>query len=77
MQKNLKCSPFIETALENLFKNELSQYKQHKSKIMQIVKSEKSRCAINNNISKFFHNDNDTKKVMSKLKSIIKNLPGK
>lgn len=65
-----------ETALENLFKNGLSQYKQQKNKIIQIVKSEKSRTAINNSIGKYFHNG-DQKNIMGSLKPIIENLPGK
>ena len=65
-----------ETALENLFKNGLSQYKQQKNQIIQIVKSSKSRDAINISIGKTF-NGTDQKNIMKQLKPIIKVLPGK
>lgn len=68
-------TPIDEIALENLFKKELLKYKQKKNKIIQIVRSSKSRCEINNRIGKSFTGA-DQKKIMGKLKPIIKNLPG-
>ncbi len=64
-----------ETALENLFKNELLGYQSKKSQIIQIVKSSKSRVEVNNNIGKFLSGV-DQKEIMKQLKPIIKNLPG-
>jgi lactocepin len=63
-------------AVKKLFGGPLSKYNVSKSDIMNIIKDTKTRCEINNKISKTYHNT-DLKNIMTALKPLIKDLPGK
>ncbi|MBR4345364.1 MAG: hypothetical protein IKP75_00280 [Oscillospiraceae bacterium] len=62
-------------ALKLLFDGSLKKYAADKNKIVDIVKTSKTRCEINNRINSSFDNEG-TKEIMGALKPIIKTLPG-
>ena len=62
-------------AVEKLFNQGLKKYSKDKDKIVNILKTSKSRCEINNMIHKTFDRA-QSKIIMTELKPIIKGLPG-
>lgn len=62
-------------ALKLLFDGSLKKYAADKNKIVDIVKTSKTRCEINNRINSSFDSEG-AKEIMGALKPVIKTLPG-
>ena len=62
-------------ALKLLFDGSLKKYAADKNKIVDIVKTSKTRCEINNRINSSFDSEG-AKEIMGALRPVIRSLPG-